>query len=146
MYSQNYTEQVLEDIRKLTPNHPDFQYKRQDKTYTQKQWRFNLNAAHAKESLRKKSIRLSNREEYIVTTFDDFDRALNLESKTVYTKKWKRLGRRFKINRLMDYYNKTMEQILKIVDKIKNKNVEYDEKEGKILNIISDNNIFKDAE
>lgn len=146
MYSRNYTEQVLEDIRKLTPNHPDFKYKREDKTYTQKQWRFNLNASQAKETLRKKSTRLSNKEEHIVTTFDDFDRALNLESKTVYTKKWKRLGKRFKINRLMDYYNKSMEEILKILDKIKDKNVEYDEKEGKILNIISDNNIFKDAE
>ena len=144
MYSRNYTEEVLEDIRKLTPNHPDFKFKRDDKTYTQKQWRYNLNSTQAKENLRKKSTRLSKKEEYIVTTFEDFDRALNLESKNVYTKKWNRLGKRFKINRLMDYYNKTMEEILKIFNKIKNKDVEYDEKEGKILNI-SDNNIFKDA-
>ena len=141
----NYTEQVLENIRKLTPNHPDFKFKREDKTYTQKQWRYNLNLNRMKENLRKRSTRLSTKEEHIVTTFEDFDRALNLESKSVYTKKWKRLSKRFKINRLMDYYNKSLEEILKIYSKINDKIVEYDEKEGKILNI-SDNNIFKDEQ
>lgn len=143
MSKLNYIDQVLYDIRKLTPNHPDFQYKREDKTYTQKQWRYNLNIASTKEKIRKKSSRLSDREEHIVTTFDDLDKALNLVSKTVYTKKWKRLGKRFKINRLMAYYDKSMEEILKIYDKIRNEDIEYDEKEGKILNIKIDINFDK---
>lgn len=141
MSSFNYIERTVHNIRSLTPNHPDFQYKRQEATYTQKQFHYNFKLHQAKENLRKKSTRLSSRQENIVTTFDDLDRALNLKSNQAYTKKWKRLGRRFKINRLMDYYNRSIEDILKIYDKLRNDEVEYDEKEGKIINI-SNYNIF----
>jgi hypothetical protein len=141
--SRNNIEQILYNIRKMTPNHPDLKMDK-EKTYTQKQWQFKMKVAESKENLRKKSTRLDTREEEIITSLDDLDKLLNIETQKMYTKKWKRLSKEFKINSLMNYYNKPIEDILKIYDKIKDNEVEYDEKIGKIKNIT--NNIFKDAE
>ena len=139
--SNNNIEQVLENLRSLTPNHPDFHVFHKQ-TYTQKQWKYQMKTSQGKENLRKKSTRLSTRQEVNVATIDDLDKILNIESNKSYTKKWKRLGKRFKINRLMDYYGKNMEEILKVYEKIEPKDVEYDEKQGKIISIVKD--IFKD--
>ena len=134
MSNHNNIKQVLEKIRALTPNYPD-NYGEKKQTYTQKKWKFQMKVAQSKENLRKKSTRLSKREEKTVATIDDLDKLLNIESTKMYTKKWRRLTRMFKINRLMNYYGKTMEEILKVYDQIKEKDVEYDEKVGKIKNI-----------
>lgn len=138
--SKNYIETILDDIRSLTPNHPTYQYIRKEETYTQKQWAWQMKVSQSKENLRKKSTRLDKKKE-VIATLDDLDKILNIESKKQYTKKWKRLGKRFKINRLMDYYDKSYQEIMKIYNKINHNDIDYDEKEGKIKNI--NNNIFE---
>lgn len=139
--SNNSIDEIIDNIRKLTPNHPGYTIEHKQ-TYTHKQWQFNLKVSQNKENLRKKSKRLSTREEEIVSTFDDLDRLLEEESETIYKKKWSRLGKRYKINRLMIYYNKSTNQILEIYDKIKDTDVEYSESEGRIKKITV-KNIFK---
>ena len=143
--TENYIEETLKKIREQTPNHSQYQIqKEREKTFTQKQWDYNMKQTKAKENLRKKSTRLKKREEIIVKSFDDLDRLLDIESQKAYTKKWNRLGKRFKINRLMDYYDKTMIEISKVYDSIDNKDVEYDDKKGVIIKI-NNNNIFNES-
>ena len=140
MAQLNNTEKIINEIRSLTPNYPGYIHKK-EKTYTQKQWEYNMKVSSTKENLRKKSTRLSDKQEEIVS-LDELDKILDIESKKVYTKKWSRLGKNFKINRLMEYYDKSFEEVMKVYDQINNKDVEYDETNGKIKNI--NNNIFKD--
>lgn len=134
-YSRDIYTNFIMKLHNLTPDEYINNKKSKEQTYTQKQWQFNMNASMAKENLRKKSTRLNTRQEEILTNYDELDKLLNLESTTVYTKKWRRLNKRFKINRLMDYTNKSMIECRNILDKLNDKDIEYDEKEGKIQNI-----------
>jgi len=129
-------EEKINIIRKLTPNHPDYIVKK-DKTYTQKQWQYNMKLSQAKENLRKKSTRLSTREQEIVSTFDDLDKLLKEESLFMYKKKWSKLGKRYKVNRLMVYYGKSYSKILEVYNQFKDKDkeIDYDEGEGRIKEI-----------
>lgn len=140
--SKNYIDDTIEKIRKLTPNHPDYVIKRKEKTFTQKQWQYNMKVSQAKENLRKKSTRLSTREEEVVSSLEDLDRLLEEENQILYKKKWSRLGKRLKVNRLMTYYGVSFDKILDIYDKIKDKDVEYSESEGRIKKI-NVKNIFE---
>ena len=143
--SQNNTQETIERIRKLTPTHPDhpnYSIKRTEKTFTHKQWQYNMKVSRAKENLRKKSTRLSTRNEEVVSTFSDLDKLLEEESMLMYKKKWSRLGKRYKVNRLMIYYGESYNKILEIYDKIKEKDIEYSEEEGRIKNITV-KNIFE---
>ena len=143
MSSRAYNlEKTINKIRNLTPNHPGYQVERK-KTHTQRQWEYQMKYQSHKENLRKKSTRLSNKEEEIVETFADFDKILQEETQKKFHKKWSRLSKLSKIDRLMDYYDKSKEEIMKILDKIEDKKVEYNETEGKI-NKINIDNIFED--
>ena len=142
MTSRSYNlEKTLKRIRNLTPNHPGYQIER-EKTHTQKQWEYKMKYQQHKENLRKKSTRLSNKEEEMVDTFEDFDKLLQEETQKKFRKKWSRLSKVSKIDRLMDYYDKSKAEIMKILDKIEDKKVEYNESEGKI-NKINIDNIFE---
>jgi len=132
--SNTNIEETINIIRKLTPNHPDYIVKK-GKTFTQKQWQYNMKLAQAKENLRKKSTRLSTREQEVVSSFDDLDRLLEEESLLMYKKKWSRLGKRYKVNRLMVYYGKSYSKILDFYDEFKDKDIDYDEVEGRIKDI-----------
>ena len=145
MTSRAYNlEKTINKIRSLTPNHPEYQVKK-EKTHTQRQWEYQMRYQEHKENLRKKSTRLKKREEEIVETFADFDKILQEETQKKFRKRWSRLSKLSKIDRLMDYYDKTKEEIMKIFDKIEDKKVEYNESEGKI-NKINIDNIFENNE
>ena len=137
--TSNNIEQVLYNIRRLTPNHPNYSIKREE-TFTHKQWKYNMALTAMKENTRKKSTRLSTRVEEKITSIDDLNKLLDIESRKQYTKKWNKLTKIFKINRLMTYYNKSFDEILKVFATINDRDVEYDETTGKITNCYA--NIF----
>ena len=140
--SKNYIEEVLENIRKLTPNISKSTINKK-KTFTQTQWEFNMKRFQSKENLRKKSTRLRGGD-YEIVTLDVLDKLLEIESKTNFTKKWEKLEKKFKINLLMDYYGKSLIEINSIFDKLDNNDIEYDERLGKIINIANKNIFNKD--
>lgn len=138
--STKHIEEVIKQIRRLTPNHPDYINEKaenipENKTYTQKQWEFSMKRSQSIENLRKKSSRLKKREDTIISSLNDLDKILEEESQNMYKKVWKKLSKRFKVNRLMEYYGKTDNEILKVFDKFDNKYIEYDENVGKIKKI-----------
>lgn len=146
--SKKGIESIIEEIRKLTPNHPDYINEKiieQNKTYTQKQWEFSMKRSQGIEHLRKKSTRLKRREETIISSLNDLDKILEEESLLIYKKDWKKLNKRLKINRLMNYYGKLYNEILIVFDKFNNKDIEYDKSLGEIKNITV-KNIFENAE
>lgn len=132
--SKDYINDTIKNIRNLTPNYPGYNIKKGE-TYTQKQWKFKMKVSQNKENLRKKSVRLSTKDEEIVSSLSDLDKILEEQTELQYKKKWTRLGKRYKINRLMMYYGKSHEMILEVYDKIQSKDVEYDEGDGRIKKI-----------
>jgi len=134
-------EKIIEEIRNLTPNRPEISINK-NQTYTHKQWTYNMKFERTKENLRKKSTRLQTREDNYLDSFDQLDKLLEQDTIKSYQKKWEKLSKRDKINRIMIYYGKSMDEIVKVYDKLINEGqIIYDKKCGKIENIIV-NNIF----
>lgn len=146
--SNNYVKEVIDNIRGFLSNEEEKDYSTYEeqfkkKTYTQKQWEYKMKATQMKENLRKKSTRLQKYEQEM-TNLDNLEKMLEEEEELMYKRSWKKLLKNQKINRLIEYYEQPYEKILQIYTKIKDKDVNYDESEGKIKNI-DVKNIFENV-